>query len=63
MCNLRIEESKMDDKGFKCVYEIIIDEYNNGKLTTYNNDYIMYAYFFQLSNILKQKLKQKDIQI
>ena len=63
MSNLCIEYSKLSDKGFRCVYDIINDEYINNKLTTYDNDYMMYAYFFQLSSILKQKLKRKDIQI
>ena len=63
MCNLCIESDKLNDKGFLCVYDIIKDEYSHGKLTTYDDDYMMYAYFFQLSSISKRKLKQKDIQI
>lgn len=61
MSNLCIELNKMNDKGFMCVYDIIQDEYNNNKLTTYDDEYTMYAYFFQLSNISKTKLKLKDM--
>lgn len=63
MSNLRIEPLKLQNREFRCVYDIIINQYLNGKLTTFNTDHIMFAYFFQRGNISKTKRLYQDILI
>ena len=57
MSNLIIENSKLKNRLYRSVYDIIINEYEDGNLDVHNGQYAMFAYFFG------QRLQQNSIRL